>query len=127
MRGRKTCSPHGVWRPRLWPGLSQEVRPTSPFSPSRSRPNFLESTVLCEYSFRTETPPAQPTQVDGARATLCAMQQEPGPLVAMAKETVSAPAASPTRPGLKLGQTNEFTLIMPLKPGGADRMRERMQ
>ncbi len=45
----------------------------------------------------------------------------------MANETVSAPAVSQTRPGLKLGQVNEFTLMMPLKPGGADRMRERMK
>src|SRR5262245_6204539 len=30
------------------------------------------------------------------------------------------------RPGLKAGRTNEFTLIMPLKPGGAERMREKM-
>ena len=29
-------------------------------------------------------------------------------------------------PGLKKGQANEFTLIMPLKPGGADRMRKKM-
>ncbi len=40
----------------------------------------------------------------------------------MAKEIVSAPAVSQTRPGLKLGQVNEFTLILPLKPGGAARM-----
>jgi hypothetical protein len=29
-----------------------------------------------------------------------------------------------TRPGLKAGQANEFTLISKLKPGGAQRMRE---
>jgi hypothetical protein len=30
------------------------------------------------------------------------------------------------RPGLQLGQANEFTLICPLKPGGAERMRKLM-
>ena len=30
------------------------------------------------------------------------------------------------RPGLKAGRSNEFTLIMPLKPGGAERMRKKM-
>ena len=30
------------------------------------------------------------------------------------------------RPGLKAGQTTEFTLIMNLKPGGAERMRKRL-
>ncbi len=29
-----------------------------------------------------------------------------------------------TRPGTKAGQSNEFTLITPLKPGGAERMRK---
>ncbi|MDL2410089.1 hypothetical protein PY650_31630 [Rhizobium calliandrae] len=29
-----------------------------------------------------------------------------------------------TRPGAKAGQSNEFTLITPLKPGGAERMRK---
>jgi hypothetical protein len=28
------------------------------------------------------------------------------------------------RPGTKVGQSNEFTVILPLKPGGAQRMRE---
>ena|SRR5258706_9773715 len=28
------------------------------------------------------------------------------------------------RPGARLGQSNEFTLVLPLKPGGAERMRE---
>ena len=30
------------------------------------------------------------------------------------------------RPGLKIGRSNEFTLIMPLKPGGAERLRKKM-
>jgi hypothetical protein len=30
------------------------------------------------------------------------------------------------RPGLKAGRSNEFTLILPLKPGGAERMRKNM-
>ena len=30
------------------------------------------------------------------------------------------------RPGLKSGRSNEFTLILPLKPGGAERMRKNM-
>src|SRR4026208_1479743 len=30
------------------------------------------------------------------------------------------------RPGLKAGRSNEFTLILPLKPGGAERMRKKM-
>jgi hypothetical protein len=30
------------------------------------------------------------------------------------------------RPGLKAGRSNEFTLIMPLKPGGADRLRKKL-
>jgi hypothetical protein len=33
---------------------------------------------------------------------------------------------SGTRPGLKAGRSNEFTLIMPLKPGGAERLRKKM-
>jgi hypothetical protein len=37
---------------------------------------------------------------------------------------VSPPAVSQTRPGLKLGQAHELTLISPLKPGGAERMRQ---
>jgi hypothetical protein len=32
--------------------------------------------------------------------------------------------ATPARPGTRLGQSNEFTLVLPLKPGGAERMRE---
>ena len=32
--------------------------------------------------------------------------------------------AAPARPGKKAGQSNEFTLICALKPGGADRMRK---
>jgi hypothetical protein len=30
------------------------------------------------------------------------------------------------RPGLKAGRSNEFTLIMNLKPGGADRLRKKL-
>ncbi|MGC2575754.1 MAG: hypothetical protein WA364_29975 [Candidatus Nitrosopolaris sp.] len=30
------------------------------------------------------------------------------------------------RPGLKVGRSNEFTLMMQLKPGGAERLREKM-
>ena len=30
------------------------------------------------------------------------------------------------RPGLKVGRSNEFTLIMQLKPGGAERLRKKM-
>ena len=30
------------------------------------------------------------------------------------------------RPGLKAGRLNEFTLIMKLKPGGADRLRKKL-
>ena len=33
---------------------------------------------------------------------------------------------SNVRPGLKLGRSNEFTLISALKPGGAERMRKLM-
>jgi hypothetical protein len=40
-------------------------------------------------------------------------------------QTAAAPRQA--RPGLRLGQVSEFTLILPLKPGGADRMRERMK
>jgi hypothetical protein len=32
----------------------------------------------------------------------------------------------PGRPGKTLGQVTEFTLIVPLKPGGADRLRETL-
>src|SRR6201987_4501126 len=45
----------------------------------------------------------------------------------METQTPSAQPAAQARPGLKLGQVSEFTLILPLKPGGADRMRERMK
>ena len=31
-----------------------------------------------------------------------------------------------SRPGLKAGQSNEFTLIMNLKPGGAERLRQKL-
>jgi hypothetical protein len=31
------------------------------------------------------------------------------------------------RPGLKSGRSNEFTLILPLKPGGAERMRKKFE
>jgi hypothetical protein len=30
------------------------------------------------------------------------------------------------RPGLKAGRSNEFTLLLPLKPGGANRLRSKM-
>ena len=33
---------------------------------------------------------------------------------------------SGARPGLKSGRSNEFTLIMPLKPGGAERLRKKL-
>jgi hypothetical protein len=33
---------------------------------------------------------------------------------------------APARPGKTLGQVTEFTLLLPLKPGGADRVRERL-
>ena len=33
---------------------------------------------------------------------------------------------SGTRPGLKAGRSNEFTLVMKLKPGGAERLRKKM-
>lgn len=35
-------------------------------------------------------------------------------------------AGAKVRPGLKSGRSNEFTLIMPLKPGGAERMRKKV-
>jgi len=31
------------------------------------------------------------------------------------------------RPGLKSGRSNEFTLMLPLKPGGAERMRKKFE
>jgi hypothetical protein len=31
-----------------------------------------------------------------------------------------------TRPGLKAGRSNEFAFILPLNPGGAERMRKKM-
>src|SRR5262245_30949842 len=36
-------------------------------------------------------------------------------------------AGGKVRPGLKSGRSNEFTLIMPLKPGGAERLRKKME
>src|SRR4026209_2830153 len=36
----------------------------------------------------------------------------------------SNPASHPDRPGLSVGQSQEFTLISRLKPGGAERMRQ---
>jgi hypothetical protein len=30
------------------------------------------------------------------------------------------------RPGLKVGRSNEFILMMQLKPGGAERLRKKM-
>lgn len=38
--------------------------------------------------------------------------------------TQEAKKAVKTRPGAKAGQSNEFTLITPLKPGGAERLRK---
>jgi hypothetical protein len=38
--------------------------------------------------------------------------------------TQLARKAAKTRPGAKAGQSNEFTLIAPLKPGGAERVRK---
>ena len=41
--------------------------------------------------------------------------------------STSAPMSnSDVRPGLKAGRSNEFTLIMKLKPGGADRLRKKL-
>jgi hypothetical protein len=31
-----------------------------------------------------------------------------------------------SRPGLNVGRSHEFTLLLPLKPGGAERMRKKM-
>ena len=33
---------------------------------------------------------------------------------------------SGARPGLKSGRSHEMTLIMPLKPGGAERLRKKL-
>jgi hypothetical protein len=41
--------------------------------------------------------------------------------MAVSKETKNTVKA---RPGAKVGQSNEFTLICALKPGGAERMGE---
>jgi hypothetical protein len=41
----------------------------------------------------------------------------------MAQQTTPATNGS-VRPGKTLGQVSEFTMIVPLKPGGADRLRE---
>ena len=41
----------------------------------------------------------------------------------MSKPTV---AQGNVRPGLKAGRSNEFTLIMKLKPGGAERLRKKL-
>ena len=35
-------------------------------------------------------------------------------------------SAAPVRPGKRFGQASEFTLIVPLKPGGAERTRKRL-
>jgi hypothetical protein len=43
----------------------------------------------------------------------------------MSNATINS--VSPKDPGLRSGQAREFTLILPLKPGGAKRMRERMK
>ena len=39
-------------------------------------------------------------------------------------QTPPAPSSQKVRPGLNLGQAQEFTLISPLKPGGAQRIRD---
>jgi hypothetical protein len=39
---------------------------------------------------------------------------------------MQATKTTPVRPGSKSGQSNEFTLICALKPGGADRLRKLM-
>jgi hypothetical protein len=36
-------------------------------------------------------------------------------------------SAAPERPGKRFGQVTEFTVIVPLKPGGAERTRERLK
>src|SRR6266446_4276179 len=37
---------------------------------------------------------------------------------------METPKAVVARPGTRVGQANEFTVILPLKPGGAERMRK---
>src|SRR5262249_27150296 len=44
--------------------------------------------------------------------------------MAIAASEVSPATSANARPGLSLGQAQEFTLISKLKPGGAQRMRE---
>ena len=44
----------------------------------------------------------------------------------MAQDTSSEPTAQ-MGPGLTDGQAHEFTIILPLKPGGADRTREMLK
>ena len=39
---------------------------------------------------------------------------------------MSKPNQDGSRPGLKAGQAQEFTLIMKLKPGGAERLRKKL-
>ena len=41
-----------------------------------------------------------------------------------ATQTSTATPSQKARPGLSLGQAQEFTIISPLKPGGAQRMRD---
>src|SRR3954466_8161375 len=43
----------------------------------------------------------------------------------MTQKTTPAPHGS-VRPGKTLGQVTEFTIILPLNPGGADRLRETL-
>jgi hypothetical protein len=43
----------------------------------------------------------------------------------MDQQTTSE-TTGPVQPGKTIGQAREFTLILPLKPGGADRLRERL-
>ena len=39
---------------------------------------------------------------------------------------MSKPNQAESRPGLKAGRVNEFTLIFKLKPGGAERLRKKI-
>jgi hypothetical protein len=42
------------------------------------------------------------------------------------EQSATPEGTAPVRPGKTLGQVTEFTIILPLKPGGADRLRERL-
>jgi hypothetical protein len=43
------------------------------------------------------------------------------------EQGATSESAAPVRPGKTIGQAREFTLILPLKPGGAERTRERLR